>query len=118
MTEAEWLTCEDPEAMLGHVPVKTAHDRKRCLAAAAFCRRIWDLLYLGSRRGVEGGGLLADGPIDFWTALSARQDAGVVHKHLRLLSDAQIGDAVAGGQDYDPSNDCLAEYHAAVAACI
>src|SRR5262249_53245513 len=42
MTEAEWLTCEDPELMLGHLE---AHDllsaRKQRLLDCACVRRVW-----------------------------------------------------------------------------
>jgi hypothetical protein len=39
MTEAEWLTCEDPKAMLGFVTGK-ASDRKLRLFACVTCRLI------------------------------------------------------------------------------
>jgi hypothetical protein len=53
MTENEWLTGTDPEAMLEFVRTR-ATDRKLRLFACACCRGIWDLLTdPGSRRGVE-----------------------------------------------------------------
>lgn len=40
MTEAEWLTCVDPEPLLGHLR-GTASDRKLRLLACSCARRIW-----------------------------------------------------------------------------
>ena len=43
MTEAEWLACEDPEAMVRFLWGK-AYDRKLRLFACACCRSVWSLL--------------------------------------------------------------------------
>jgi hypothetical protein len=43
MTEAEWLTCEDPITMLAFLRGRGS-ERKFRLFGCACCRRIWDLL--------------------------------------------------------------------------
>jgi hypothetical protein len=53
MTEAEWLTCADPEPMLAYLR-GTASDRKLRLFACSCCRRVWALLIdPASRAAVE-----------------------------------------------------------------
>jgi hypothetical protein len=61
MTEAEWLTCTDPDPMLDFLG-EGASLRKHRLFAVACCRRVWPLL--PSARGrlwVEIAEFLADG---------------------------------------------------------
>jgi hypothetical protein len=63
MTENEWLTGTDPEAMLEFVRAR-AKERKLRLFACACCRGIWGLLTdPRSRRGVETAERFADGMV-------------------------------------------------------
>src|SRR5690349_12252954 len=61
MTEAEWLACDDPQALWEFV-FDTASDRKWRLLAVALCRCIWPLLLdPRSRAAVEVAERYADG---------------------------------------------------------
>jgi hypothetical protein len=62
MTEAEWLTSADPEAMLLFLSERQASDRKVRLFGCACVRRVWgDLADDKLRRAVEVAERFADG---------------------------------------------------------
>jgi hypothetical protein len=54
MTEAEWLACTDPQAMLKTLPAR-GNERKLRLFACACLRRIWHLLPFGQDERVALG---------------------------------------------------------------
>jgi hypothetical protein len=60
MTEAEWLACPDPQAMLDFLDRK-ASVRKLRLFPCACSRRLWPALSDKARRSVEVAELFADG---------------------------------------------------------
>src|SRR5262245_37533390 len=64
MTEAEWLTCEDPGLMLIRGPFRSSM-RKIRLFVVACCRRVWHLLEAESlRQAVTVFERFAEGEID------------------------------------------------------
>lgn len=64
MTEAEWLSSEDPWAMLHVVRGLNPTERKVRLFNVAICRRFWNELREESREILMESELLADGLID------------------------------------------------------
>ena len=72
MTEAEWLTCTDPAAMLEFLTGK-ASTRKLRLFGCACCRLVWDRHEGGSRRAVEVSERFADGAADLGELRKAHQ---------------------------------------------
>jgi hypothetical protein len=70
MTEAEWLECEDPIAMMGFFGGLVC-IRKLRLFSCACCRRLWPLLDNRSRVGVEASERFADGTIQLNTLQAA-----------------------------------------------
>jgi hypothetical protein len=87
VTEAEWLTCDDPRRMLEALRGR-ASDRKARLFACACCRRIWKRLKDARlREAVVAAELFADGLI----GVRDLADAG---RPVMLLM-AQTGQATA-----------------------
>jgi hypothetical protein len=62
MTEAEWLVCGNPDAMLWVVTsMGGARERKHLLFKVACCRRVWRFMPAASRAAVEAVEGFADG---------------------------------------------------------
>src|SRR4051812_42359655 len=99
MTEAEWLTCTDPQEMLESVSAG-ASERKLRLFAVACCRRIWHLLEdERCRQAVE----IAQTALD-----RKRKSRGDLDRIEKLIT------AVQGSHEYgDAASDnalCAVEY--------
>ena len=63
MTEADWLTCDDPREMLEFLRGR-AGERKLRLFAVACCRRVWEFIPRGlAERAVEEAERFADGAV-------------------------------------------------------
>ena len=63
MTEAEWLTCNDPTSMLHVVRGLSPSERKVRLFNAAVCRRFWNYLPQASQAILAESELVADGVV-------------------------------------------------------
>src|SRR5207248_10447105 len=120
MTEAEWLACADPRAMLKFLGAVS--ERKQRLLACACVRRVWHMLpNARSRKAVEIGERLADGLITAeklkavrggvrWAANAASRShdgtegvkwlvAHLVEQDVRLVLGALWGAACLGGRE-------------------
>jgi hypothetical protein len=85
MTEAEWLACEDPIAML-HFLRGRVSDRKLRLYCCACCRLVWHQLRWNRRKAVAIAERYADGKAGWWgtflgEALSVHQNPGLSQVH-------------------------------------
>lgn len=115
MTEAEWLECDNPEAMLVFLGVR-AGDRKCRLFACACCRRVWHLLREGGRERVEWVERWVDGLVPWGEVASfeAFPDAPVGVKSGAWEVAHLASRALVGGVYSTPQRD--AGYSARCAA--
>jgi hypothetical protein len=83
MTEAEWLVCEDPRALLKHVRGGSDQRRLRFFVCAC-CRRVWDLLAdERSRAAVEVAEAFAAGTASRAELVAARNGANAAYRKMR-----------------------------------
>jgi hypothetical protein len=62
VTESDWLSCSDPDAMLSFLASRGPHDERRLrLVACACVRQAWHLLTLRGRVAVEVAESFAEG---------------------------------------------------------
>jgi hypothetical protein len=109
MTEAEWLACTDPEAMLEFLRGRSS-ERKLRLFAAACCRRIWHLLdeeeYRAAlevaERFVEGQASLSD--------LSAAYDE--VYEMHEVVADSDVVETYVAEAVVDACSPEFEPFHA------
>jgi hypothetical protein len=93
MTEAEWLACDDPTAMLDFLG-DAAGERKLRLFVCACCREVWDLLDdPRSRQAVQVGEEFADSRCGLSVLEAACREADVAAR--TFTEEGRPGDSEA-----------------------
>jgi hypothetical protein len=114
VTETEWNSCNDPNAMLEYIQNR-ASERKLRLFGAACCRRVWRLMTdPRHRRAVEAAERLADGLITeerfkeihqpvmaMWAKLPSCQEDKWEPSHYMTGAATHVG--TGGGAEYAAS---------------
>ena len=98
MTEAEWLTCTDPKAMLEFVKGKVS-DRKLRLFAVASCRELWRSAVREGETALEIAELYAEGCVDEQQREVVAADARLAHSGACYFLDVFLGVVLAAEKD-------------------
>jgi hypothetical protein len=116
MTEAEWLSCNDPQQMLEFLQDSSSvSQRKLRLFAAACCRRIWPLLAdIRSRTSIEVAEHFADGQADKYQLKAACKAADKAN--AQSPSGANFGQLDAAAHVAELDLSCSAADAASTAA--
>jgi hypothetical protein len=123
MTEAEWLTCADPETMLPFLRGKVSNRKLRLFACACYRRNWPSLKEPWHRRAVEMAEAYADGLVSRKELEAARRDASgapiraaSTSRFFQEVELAAVESAALGASGTNVGVGQIAQWRARVAA--
>jgi hypothetical protein len=115
VTEAEWLSCTDPQKMLEHLGDR-ASERKLRLFAVACCRKIWHLLPdQDCRKAVQIAEAFAEGKAGISLLRKVKGAGEFYYDHREDVPEERLG-YYAGGAIFQLGQERLASDMVADAA--